>query len=86
MHLSILKIYLKNQNAFKLKNPDIFTMNKFVEIILGLILLVIAIYVWGVNLWGFGSAALSFLKGGIIWIVILVGAVLVFLGISELKD
>ena len=45
-----------------------------------------SIYAWGVNLAGFGDAALAFLKGGIIWIVLGIGLVLVFLGISELRD
>ena len=61
-------------------------MNKFAEIILGLILLVIALYAWVMGFKGFGSAAFVVLKGTIMWVIILVGAVLVFLGISELKD
>ena len=61
-------------------------MNKFAEIFFGLILLVVAIYAWGVNLWGFGASAIAFLKGGLMWIVLLIGAILVFLGISELKE
>ena len=61
-------------------------MNKWMEIMLGLIFLSTAIFVWGMNFWHFGEAALAFLKGGLIWLVILVGVVLVMLGISDLKD
>ena len=61
-------------------------MNKFVEIIVGLLLLIIPIYGWIVNLWGFGDAALVFLKGGIVWVLIMVGLLFLILGISELKD
>ncbi len=61
-------------------------MNKVISILLGLILLVIAILAWGVNLAGFGDAAIDFLKGGIVWIVLLIGLVLVTLGLISLKD
>ena len=61
-------------------------MNKIISILAGLVLLVVAIYAWGVNLVGFGDAAINFLKGGIVWAVLLIGLVLVILGISELKD
>ena len=77
---------MNNQNAFKSKMFVIFTMNKFISILVGLVLLVVVIYAWGANLAGFGNAALTFLKGGIVWAVRLIGLVLVILGISSLKD
>jgi len=61
-------------------------MNKFAEILIGLVLLVVPIYLWAINFAGFGSAALSVLKGGIIWALIGVGFLLIVLGISELKE
>jgi hypothetical protein len=61
-------------------------MNKWIEILTGLILLVVGIYSWGTNLWGFGDAALSLLKGGIIWLVLFAGFILIILGISDLKE
>ena len=61
-------------------------MNKIIEILIGIILLAAPIYVGGMNLWGFGSAALIFLKGGLIWLVLLIGIILVILGITDLKD
>ncbi len=61
-------------------------MNKWLEILIGLILLVAPIYVWAINQWGFGTAALEFLKGGIIWFVIMVGLLFLLLGISNLKE
>ena len=65
-------------------------MNKWTEILLGLILLNGAILVWSLTLgagqWDFGTAALEFLKGGLIWFVILIGFVFIMLGISDLKE
>jgi hypothetical protein len=60
-------------------------MNKWFEILFGLVLLNGAIFLWWSNLAGFGDAALSFLKGGAEWLVIMVGLVLIILGISDLK-
>ena len=60
-------------------------MNKIIEILIGLVLLLIPIYVWIINLWGFGDAALVFLQGGIMWLIMLIGAVFLIMGISELK-
>jgi hypothetical protein len=61
-------------------------MNKWLEILIGLVLIIIAIYAWGINILGVGTAALELLKGGILWIIILVGAIFLLLGISDLKD
>jgi hypothetical protein len=60
-------------------------MNKWTEILLGLILVIVAVYVWGINWLGFGTAALEFLKGGIVWFVIMIGLLFLLLGISDLK-
>lgn len=61
-------------------------MNKWTEIIVGLILLIAAILVWYFNLNGFGTAALEFFKGGITWLVIMLGLLFIMLGISDLKE
>jgi predicted transporter len=61
-------------------------MNKWMEILLGLLFLNGAIFVWAMNFWNFGDAALSFFKGGLIWLVLLVGTIFVMLGISDLKE
>ena len=65
-------------------------MNKWVEILFGLILLNGAILVWsltqGAVFWDFGTAAWEFLKGGLVWLTILIGLVLIMLGISDLKS
>lgn len=61
-------------------------MNKWFQLLFGLILLLGGIYVWGMDYFGFGTAALNFLKGGFMWIVLLTGLALVILGISSLKD
>ena len=66
-------------------------MNKWVEILFGLILLNGAILVWSfsqgwIDFWNFGIAAWEFLKGGLIWLTILIGLVFIMLGISDLKS
>ena len=60
-------------------------MNKWAEILLGLIFLVVAVYVWGMDYLGLGTAALEVLKGGLLWFVLLIGLLFILLGISELK-
>ena len=61
-------------------------MNKWLQILVGLILLLGGIYVWGMNFFSFGTAALNFLKGGIMWVVLIAGLILLILGINGLKD
>jgi len=61
-------------------------MNKWLELFVGLILVVVAVYSWMTNFWGVGAAALAFLKGGLVWLVILVGLLFLMLGISDLKE
>jgi hypothetical protein len=66
-------------------------MNKWTEILLGLILLNGAILVWSLSqdwgsFWNFGVAAWEFLKGGLVWFTILIGLVFILLGISDLKE
>ncbi len=64
-------------------------MNKWAEIVLGLILIIVAVLLWiltlGLGGWDFGTAALEFLKGGIVWFIILLGLLLLMLGISDLR-
>lgn len=63
-------------------------MNKWLELIVGLILLVGAVVLVfpGMPLASWGKDALTILKGGLTWIVIISGLVLIILGISELKE
>jgi len=61
-------------------------MNKWIKILLGLVFLNFAIFAWGYNFWNFGEAALNFLRGGLIWMVIFIGLIFIILGISDLKD
>ena len=66
-------------------------MNKWIELLLGLILVIAAILIafysqsWGAT-WNFWSAAWIVLKGGVFWFFVGLGALLVLLGISDLKD
>jgi len=70
-------------------------MNKWMEILLGLIFIIGAILVahysvvynwsvWGISL-NFRTAAWNFLKGGLFWFVVMMGLLLLMLGISDLK-
>ena len=67
-------------------------MNKWIELIFGLILLIGAILAWAFagqylgNFWDFGNAAWIVFKGGLIWFVIMIGLLFILLGISDLKD
>lgn len=65
-------------------------MNKWTEILTGLVLLIAAILVWYYSMnwgsfWNFGTAAWEVLKGGIMWFVIMIGILFIMLGISDLK-
>ena len=65
-------------------------MNKWAELLFGLILIIGAILVawysqnWGS--WNFWSAAKVFFMGGLFWLVALIGVLFVLLGISDLKS
>jgi predicted phage tail protein len=62
-------------------------MNKWLELIIGLVLVIAAIYfAWGIYPASWGNAAITVLKGGIVWFVIMVGLLLLLLGISDLKE
>ena len=59
-------------------------MNKWTEILLGLILVIISILI-GFYYPAWYVAAVSLLKGAVLWFLLLIGVLLVLLGISELK-
>lgn len=63
-------------------------MNKWLEILLGLVLLIVplALILPGMPLASWGRAALVFLKGGITWLVLLVGLLLIVLGVNDLRN
>ena len=64
-------------------------MNKWLELLLGLILviipLIIAFYSQNWGIWNFWSAAGTVFKGGLFWAIVGIGALFVLLGISDLK-
>ncbi|NCN99445.1 hypothetical protein COU62_04880 [Candidatus Pacearchaeota archaeon CG10_big_fil_rev_8_21_14_0_10_35_219] len=66
-------------------------MNKWAEILLGLILVIIPILiawyspVWWEGFWDFRYAAWEFLKGGVFWFIVMIGVLFILLGISDLK-
>lgn len=63
-------------------------MNKWIELLLGLILISAAIAEWGLDYTGLGlgTAALEVLKGGVVWFVIMLGLLFLMLGISDIKE
>ena len=61
-------------------------MNKWLEILVGLILVIAAVAAWTSNFWNMGEAALTFLKGGIVWLLVIMGLLFLILGISDLKE
>lgn len=61
-------------------------MNKWLELIIGIVFLIAAIIAWAYNFANFGEAALNFLKGGLMWVVIILGIVFIVLGINDLKE
>lgn len=61
-------------------------MNKLIGILIGLVFLLAPIYAWIMDYAGFGTAAMLFLKGGLIWFILLIGAVSLLAGLSSLKN
>lgn len=61
-------------------------MNKFMTILAGLIFLSAPIYAWIVDFMGFGTSALEFLKGGLVWLLILIGILTLTVGLSSLRE
>ena len=66
-------------------------MNKWLEILLGLILLIgVILFCWYSAMWGgfwnFRHAAWEFFKGGLAWLIALIGILLLVLGISDLRE
>ena len=61
-------------------------MNKWLELLVGLILIIAAVTAWISGFWEMGEAALIFLKGGIVWILIILGLLFLLLGLSDLKE
>jgi len=68
-------------------------MNKWTELLLGLILVIAAILIafysqnwgaWGVS-FNFWTPAWTFLKGGIFWFIVMLGVLFILLGLSDLK-
>lgn len=66
-------------------------MNKWFELVIGLILLVGTILLgwYSADLgafWDFRQAAWTVLKGGLVWVFIMTGILFILLGISDLKE
>jgi hypothetical protein len=82
---------MRYRNIFKHLKHLIINMNKWLEILTGLVLVIAAILVWAFSkqwgsFWDFGTAAWEVLKGGAVWLVIMLGILFLMLGISDLKE
>lgn len=60
-------------------------MNKWLELLAGLILVIIPILLATMVWPSWWSASLDVLKGGLFWAIVGVGALFILLGISDLK-
>jgi len=58
-------------------------MNKWLEIIIGIILVIDIIAIFSTNFLSFGKNALTFFLGGIIWLIILLGIMFVIFGLAK---
>jgi|TARA_B100001971_G_scaffold190015_1_gene192438 hypothetical protein len=61
-------------------------MNKILQILIGLLIFIIPIYVWAINYLGFGTAAIELVKGGLIWIALFIGGIILLTGILGLRE
>ena len=85
-----IQVSISNKkNVYKPQNTSE-KMNKWSELLLGLILIIgpilIAFYSWNWGAWNFWSAAGTFFKGGLFWLLVMVGVLFVLLGISDLRE
>jgi len=60
-------------------------MNKWLELLVGLILVIVPVYA-AYTYAAWGTATIEFLKGGVIVVVVLIGLLFILLGISDLKS
>lgn len=62
-------------------------MNKWLELLVGLILVIVSIValINSNQFGGLGAAGIQFIKGGIVVGVLLIGLLFIMLGISDLK-
>jgi hypothetical protein len=75
----------KQGKLFKLKSSQK-DMKWLLEILVGLLLILIPLWLVLTSLAGWGAAALELIKGGLVLGVILIGIMFVILGISDVKQ
>ena len=82
------QILKKITEIFIKRFPLIKIMNKWLEILLGLILIIVPIVLVLPGMWlaSWGVATIEFIKGGIVVFVIFVGLLFLLLGISDLRE
>ena len=60
-------------------------MNKWLELLIGLILVIVPIYLGAITWPSWWASAYVVLKGGLFWGIVGLGALFVLLGISDIK-
>ena len=66
-------------------------MNKWLELLIGLIIVNVMIVLawfsgeWAGSFWNFKHATWEFLKGGVVWFLLMIGLFLIIIGINDLK-
>lgn len=61
-------------------------MNKWLEILLGLLMVTVPLILATLVLPSFWNSALIVLQGGIFWAIVGIGLLLILLGLSDLKN
>jgi len=61
-------------------------MNKIIELLLGLVLFLAPVILAIQNIGGLGTAALEFIKGGLVILVALIGLMFIMLGITDMGN
>lgn len=92
----ILKTYVFLQHNLFKQNPTGKIMNKWLELLIGLILLIgIILVAWSSSAYSwvlfgrdlnFLHAAWILLKGGIFWFITMIALILILLGINDLRE
>ena len=75
---------MNNRNVFKTNKAKLI-MNKWIELLLGLILLLAPIILALSNA-SWGLATLQFIKGGLVIFVAVIGLMFIMLGISDMGN
>jgi len=92
LFLNYIAKYIVNLHNIYKEKSYLESMNKWLQILIGLILVIGTLLVawyspfWWGGFWNFRHAAWEFLKGGVVWFILMIGLLFLLLGISDLRD